>query len=194
MTKRDLQIRDKIIEVTIGLIKKYGDTDKITMRGIASEAGVGLATINYHFQTKDNLINLCILKIIRLSIEQLESFSQNAEIKAIDKLKVLGKGIAAFMIINPGISRISITSDLVSPKNDDNTTQVIKMFLPIIKEMYGETKNEQELLILLHMLISSIEVGFLRQQQIKETIGIDFADGEQRDKFIEFCINQIYSV
>ncbi|MHB1483909.1 MAG: TetR/AcrR family transcriptional regulator [Saccharofermentanales bacterium] len=194
MTKRDIQIRDKIIDATIGLIKKFGDTSKITMRGIAAEAGVGLAMINYHFQTKDNLINICILKIIGQSIEQFEAYSQNSDMKPIDKLRELGKGIAAFMCINPGISMISMTGDFITPKADDNTAQVSRMLLPIIKEICCGKKGDRELLILLHMLISSIEAGFLRKDIIRETIGIDFMDTEQRDDFVEFCINQIVKV
>lgn len=193
MAKQETQIREKIIDVTIGLIKKYGDTSMITIRGIASEAGVGVAMINYHFQTKDNLINLCLLKTISQTLEHFESINQSSEMKAIDKIRELGKGIATFMIINPGVSRISITNDIVSANLNDNSVQVTKMLFPIIKEIYGDKKNDQELLILLHMLISSIEVGFLRKDVIKETIGLDFTNTEQRDKFIEFCINQIIS-
>jgi len=193
MAKQETQIRERIIDVTIGLIKKYGDTSMITVRGIAAEAGVGVAMINYHFQTKGHLINLCILKIISHTIEQFESFKQSSEMKAIDKIKVLGKGVAAFMVTNPGLSRISMTNDIVSGNSNDNCAQVTKMLFPILKEIYGDKKDDTELLIILHMLISSIQVGFLRKDVIKETTGIDFTDTEQRDKFIEFCIKQIIS-
>ncbi len=69
---------------------------------------------------------------------------------------------------------------------------------PMIKEKILETTcalikeyGDQELLIMLYMLISSIEVGFLRRDVMKETIGLDLSNAEQRDKFVEYCIHSI---
>lgn len=192
MSKQKSKIREEIIGVTIELIKKYGDTSMITVREIAAKAGVGVGLINYHFQTKENLINLCIMELIGQSISQIQSSGQNAEKKVIDKLMELCKGIASFMAVNPGLSRISITNDLVSPHLKDNVAMLTQMLLPIVKELCGDKKDENELLILLHMLISSISVGFLRNSVISKTTRTDFDDKEQRDKFVECCIKCLF--
>jgi len=191
MFKQKSEIRERMIAVTIELIKRYGDTRMITVREIASEAGVDVGMINYHFQTKDNLINICIMELIGQSVFQLQSFSQNAEMKPIDKIKELSKGIASFMALNPGLSKISITNDLLSPERNDNVAQLTKMLMPITKEIYSDQKSESELLILLHILISSISVGFLRNSVLGETTKLDFTDQEQRDQFVEYCINRV---
>lgn len=193
MVKQKSDIREKIITTTIELIKIYGETDMITIREIASKTGVGVGLINYHFQTKDNLINLCIMEIIGQSISQLLTSEQSMEMKAIDKLVELSKGIATFMAVNPGISRISITNDLVSPNLNDNIAQLIGLLMPIVKEIYGDKKDDGELLVLLHMLISSISVAFVRNNVNCETIKINFNYEEQRDKFVEFCIYQLFN-
>ncbi len=184
-------VKEKIMETTIALIKEYGDTDRITMREIADKAGVGLAMINYHFQTKDNLIYVCMLKMVGHTLENFEFYRPNSDMKAIDKMREIGKGIAAFMVTNPGFGRVAIMNDLVSPNINDNSNQIAKMFLPIIKEIYVDEKTDQELLIMLYMLISSIEVGFLRRNVMKETLGIDLSNAEQRDKFVEYCIHTV---
>lgn len=193
MFKQKSEIRERMIAVTVELIKRYGDTRMITVREIASEAGVGVGMINYHFQTKDNLINICIMELIGQAVFQLQSFSQNAEMKPIDKIMELSKGIASFMALNPGLSKISITNDLLSPERNDNVAQLTKMLMPITKEIYGDQKSESELLILLHILISSISVGFLRNSVLGETTKLDFTDQEQRDQFVEYCINRVLS-
>ena len=191
MFKQKSEIRERMIAVTVELIKRYGDTRMITVREIASEAGVGVGMINYHFQTKDNLINICIMELIGQAVFQLQSFSQNAEMKPIDKIMELSKGIASFMALNPGLSKISITNDLLSPERNDNVAQLTKMLMPITKEIYSDQKSESELLILLHILISSISVGFLRNSVLGETTKLDFTDQEQRDQFVEYCINRV---
>ena len=192
MVKQDKEIKEKIIFATIELIKKHGDISKITIRDIAASAGVGIGLINYHFQTKDNLVNLCSLELIRHSINQLLTMNQNAEMEPIDQMKSLGRGIAAFMVMNPGVSRISMTKDFVSPNTSDNSTQVIKMFFPIARKICGNDKSDKDLYLLLHMLVSSIEAAFLRIDVMKESFGIDFNDKEQRDHFVDFCINRLF--
>jgi len=191
MTKREKQIRERIMDVTIELIQKYGDTNMITIREIASSAEVGVAMINYHFQTKDNLINMCIMKMIQSTIGQLELYSQNADLNPLDKIRELGKGIAAFMVSNPGFSKISMTNDIISASESDNSAQIIKMLFPLVKEIYGDKKSDQEVSFMLHMLVSSIVLGFLRQDVLKPLMALDFKDTKQRDDFVEFCISQI---
>ncbi len=63
--KNRINVKEHIINVTTELIERYGgDTKKITARIIAENAGVGLGLINYHFGSKDNLIMLCVQRII----------------------------------------------------------------------------------------------------------------------------------
>ena len=58
-------VKERIIEVTTGLIEQYnGDTKRITARMIAEQAGIGLGLINYHFGSKDKLITECVQRII----------------------------------------------------------------------------------------------------------------------------------
>ena len=47
--------RQLIIEAVLDCIEKYG-IDKLTTRKIAEEAGTNIASINYHFRTKDDLV------------------------------------------------------------------------------------------------------------------------------------------
>jgi AcrR family transcriptional regulator len=48
--------RHLILEAVIACIEKYG-VDKVTTRKIAQEAGTNIASINYYFSSKDDLIN-----------------------------------------------------------------------------------------------------------------------------------------
>ena len=60
------EIKEKIIKTTIEMLEKSnGEIDNITIRGIAQTVGVGTGLINYHFGTKDHLIELCVQRIIQ---------------------------------------------------------------------------------------------------------------------------------
>ncbi|MEI8201036.1 MAG: TetR/AcrR family transcriptional regulator [Eubacteriales bacterium] len=193
MVSQEKDIKEKILHATVELIIKHGDTSKITVREIAAGAGVAIGLINYHFQTKDNLISLCTLEIIRHSIEQLGTMNENVKTEPIDQMKTLGRGITEFMVMNPGVSRISITRDFVSADAVDNSVQVVKMFSPIARKICGNDMSDQDLHVLLHMLVSSIEAAFLRKDVMKESFGIDLDNAEQRDHLVDFCIDRLFS-
>ena len=61
----NLNAKSEIIDFTINLIKKYqGNLEKVTIREIASLGNWSVGLINYHFKNKENLIKICVNKII----------------------------------------------------------------------------------------------------------------------------------
>lgn len=183
--------QEKIIKVTTQLIKEYGDINKITIRDIANKAEVGIGLINYHFQTKENLIELCILKIISKFLEGIEEMYHNLEMSPIDKLKHMYKAKCDFVVSYPGISKISILLDLNSSGLNGNTDQAAKANFQVLKEIYGDRKTDSELFIILHTLMSSFQFAFLRSDVFKAQTGIDFYDKEQRERFINLLIDTV---
>lgn len=193
VVKQKADIRRKIIDATIGLMKEHGDISLITMRDIAARAGTGAGLINYHFQTKENLISVCSLEMIGSALAQMQAMSQAMQMTAVERLFQLSKGIAEFMAMNEGIARVSITSDITSPKASDNTAQLAWMLLPLVKEICGPGKSDTELMLMLHAFISAIESAFLRRDVLAKTIGFNFARQEQREKFIRDCIRNAFA-
>ena len=58
-------IKEKIINTTISLIQHSdGLVENITVRDIAQKANVAVGLINYHFDSKKNLIEMCVQRII----------------------------------------------------------------------------------------------------------------------------------
>jgi len=190
MTKNKSDAREKIIDATTQLIKEHGDINKITVRDIAIKSEVGIGLINYHFQTKDNLIDICILRIINRFIEEIEGSYKSLQMEPIDKLKHAFKAKCDFIVAYPGISKISMMLDLNSSEIGDNTDQATKVHFKVLKEAFGHQKTEDELFVILHTLMSSIQVAFLRSNVLKNHAGIDFFDKEQREKFIDMMILQ----
>ena len=57
------QARNRIIKAAIELLDEHSDPARITVRQIAERAGVGTGLINYHFQTKDNLLQEAVSSV-----------------------------------------------------------------------------------------------------------------------------------
>jgi AcrR family transcriptional regulator len=62
--------RQIILEAAIRCIERYG-LDRVTTRRIAQEAGTNLASINYHFRTKEQLIEETLSVTIEHMLEDV---------------------------------------------------------------------------------------------------------------------------
>lgn len=181
--------RENIIQTTTQLIKEYEDINKITIRDIAERSEVGVGLVNYHFQTKENLIDICVLKIVSQFIEEIERLYENLDMAPLDKLKYVFKAKCSFIVANPILSKTSMILDLNSASLEDNTHQAAKLHFKVLKEIYGDRKTDSELFTILHIIMSSIQVAFLRNNVIRTHTNMDFYDQEQRDLYIDHIID-----
>ncbi|KOF56400.1 MULTISPECIES: TetR/AcrR family transcriptional regulator [Clostridium] len=188
MEKSELA-KEKIIAVTIDLIQKAnGETHKITTRAIAKEANVGVGLINYHFESKENLVEICVQRIIS---DVIKSFKPNSndELNSISRLKKVTKMVANFLVQNPSVSKISILGDMNAPKEADNTMKTVNGFL-FSMEDYNISKEEK--MLLSFGLTSILQAAFLRKDTMKESLGLDFKSKKEREIFIDFMIDRLF--
>ena len=182
-----MNIKEKLIDVTIDLIKeKNGNVDKITIRDIAKRAGVGVGLINYHFQNKENLLDICVGHIISGVISQ--SKPDMAGLSPMEKLKRSVKIPIDFIMNNPEISKISILSDFIHGQNNDNTFQTLSKY-------YYYAANLEEVddtFFKTAFLIHGLQGIFLRRELYKDKF--DFSDKEQRDNLIDNLVEKIFGV
>lgn len=180
-----MAIKEKLIEATIDLIKeKNGDIDKITIRDIAKKADVGVGLINYHFQNKKNLIDICIKQIISEVIAQ--SKPDIAELSPMEKLKYSVKIPIDFLMNNPEISKISILGDLMQGQNNDNTFQTLSKYYCHACNLGEKDDTFFKTVFLIH----GLQGIFLRRELYKDKF--DFSDKAQRDHLIDNLVEKIF--
>lgn len=78
MQKNDLSVKEAIISTTKELLIKKGN---ITIKDIAEAAYVNVAAINYHFGSKDNLIQIVTQRVVKdlrtKIVEQINAIDQS---------------------------------------------------------------------------------------------------------------------
>jgi AcrR family transcriptional regulator len=70
--------RQLILEAVIACIEKFG-VDKVTTRKIAQEAGTNIASINYYFSSKDDLIQEALGMALQHMYEDLMEIIENRQ-------------------------------------------------------------------------------------------------------------------
>lgn len=64
-------------------------------------------------------------------------------------------------------------------------------YVPLLREIYKDQKDEIELIIIALQLHSILQITFLRSSAFQLYTGIDIYNKSQRDKFIDTCVNNL---
>jgi AcrR family transcriptional regulator len=187
--KKSDELKEKIIEVTTEMIiNSNGAIERVTTRSIAEKADIGVGLINYHFQTKENLVEICVQRIIG---NVISNFRPNVEesLDDIDRLKRVAKMVADFLINNEAVSYISILGDCKSPRTDDNTVKTAKGFSMALGQCEIPYNEKSILTFALTAVMQSI---FLRKNMSFELFNLNFNDKKDRDLFLDFLIDRLF--
>ena len=192
MTEKEIDTKKKIIDATIQLIREEKDVDKITIREIAKRAGIAKSMINYHFQSKENLIDNAVQSFISSIIREGDNKLQKVEMEPEERLRKRVKQAAAYLALNPGISRVSILRDLKQASGIDNSSQSLESIYSQIKDIYsGEQENDIDLMIKAQQLLATLQEIFLRASVFKKQTGIDYYNDQQRNELMDKIIDNI---
>lgn len=185
--KKTSNIKENIIEVTTELIRQSdGDINDITIRMIAEKANVGTGLINYHFQSKENLITLCVQRIIGnvvMKFYPLDRHYQNDR----ERLTDWAIQVFDFLFDNKAISRISILGDLSDYSVDSNSVKTQRGFMLAMRNVNDVDKN-----MLSFVLTSVMQTAFLSENVGVELLGYDFSDRSSRNVFITRLVSVIF--
>lgn len=192
MKDRDSATKKKIVDSAIKLILQ-GEAANMTVRGIASEAGVGPALVNYHFHTKENLIDIALDTFFTKALESGQSNLEMLVLPADEKLRFSLKGYGAFLAMYPGISRTYILNSLVRNIFDDSGDKVIKHQIPLLKELFKD-RDDAGLIADLMLIIGTIQMIFLRSEEFKRLTDIDFFNDRERDSFIDGLTDRLFDM
>jgi AcrR family transcriptional regulator len=186
--KKSEDVKERIIKAATSLIaKSEGNVSDINTRAIAEKAGVGVGLINYHFQTKDNLIEICVERMIGEAIAAFEPDTQALSPAA--RVKHSVKLVMDFLIENSAVARISMLTDYRAPKPDDST---IKSAMNANATLGNIGLPDNERFLLAFVLTSAMQSLFLRKDQSNAVFGYDINIKEQRDKVIDLLVNSIF--
>lgn len=189
MTNQKLDTKDLILDETIKLIKDKKDADKISMRSIAKNADIAVSVINYHFQTKANLIDKAVQTYIKDVIKNSNQRHSSMNLTPEQRIRSGINAAANFLAENPGISRVSILNGLKDGHIGDNSDQMYRSILSQLKNYFNDNYDEITFKILAQQQLSALQQIFLRHEVFKEQTGLDFFDEKDREIITETIVD-----
>lgn len=187
--------KESIIQATMTLIEEKGkNIDTITVREICKKADVGLGLVNYYFENKDKLIDICVEKIINGIVEKFATIrEQTKDCTPYEKLERLGNMTLTFLFDHYTVAKISILTDMRAPKENDNTHRTYLAFLPLVAACRPEWDSDK-LKRATYCLITTMQQAFLRHEVILLAHGVDLQNAEERKAYHNKMVKDILGV
>lgn len=187
--------KDIIIQTTIDLINEKGEQiNGITVREICKRANVGLGLVNYYFGNKDKLIELCVEHMINGIVEQFNNIKEKTVgFTPFERLDYLGNITLDFLFEHNAVSKISILTDMQTPKANDNTHRTFSAYLPLVSACHPDW-DEETVKRKTFCLITIMQQAFLRHEAVSQMSDIDLSKKEARRAFHTQILHDILEV
>lgn len=177
--------KKRIMETMVQLLMEKKDVNKITTRQIAELANVNSALINYYYQSKENLV----YKAVEICMENIANMLFNDKMQAqipVVRLKSMVKAFSTFCFDNYYLSEIAISNEI--RHGSINTSGMI---VPLLKEIFGDTKTESELKLLALQIIAPIQIVFLNAEEYKAYLSKDLQNEQVRNELLDQMIDNV---
>ncbi len=187
--------KEAMIQATMALMEEKGEhLEDITVREICKRANVGLGLVNYHFGNKDHLIELCIERKINGIVEEFQRIREKTEgFSPFEKLEYLGNMTLDFLFAHDAVSRISILTDMKTPKANDNTHRTYAAYLPLVAACRPDL-DEAAIRRKTFCLITVMQQTFLRHEETSRMLAMDFNRKETRRAWHTQILHDILEV
>ena len=136
MIAKEQDARKRIICAATEILYEISDIEKITVRQIAERANVGIGTINYHFNSKDNLLSFAVGEVMAEKVNEFLKPQKNSDLEPVENLKTMLKEVCRVAVENEKIIQFMLTQII---SNGDMKTPLY--FIPFLKAIYGNTKE-----------------------------------------------------
>lgn len=186
MDKKDQDARNRIIKATKEIIDETGSIDQITVRQIAERANVGVGLINYHYKSKDNLLGTVVSEEMAIMAGGFLKTGSDPGMDPVRKMKVMLKDLFSYGEKHKDHLKYIVTQSIL---NGDMQAQLT--LVPILREIFGEQKDEINLRIIAMQILLPLQVTALSPQAFHFYSGIDLFDETQRNKFIDILVDNL---
>jgi AcrR family transcriptional regulator len=147
-----------ILEAVVSCIEKFG-IDKITTRKIAQEAGTNIASINYYFRSKDELLSAALSMTIHHMLEDVTKAIDDAQRPLEEVLESVFFYLLDGSLQFPGVSTAHLYKAITEKKYDSISAQaLIKVFERLVERVMRDDSQRDpvETRLLLSQILSSI--------------------------------------
>jgi AcrR family transcriptional regulator len=190
MPKEDLSTQSRILDATAKLLLTT-PPGELTTRRIAAEAGVNVAANNYHFQSKDELVDRAMEAATATAFERGVAVLMGTRGAPADRLRDFLAGYAYGLEKFPSLTRAAFLG--LFQREDSRTfygaylRQMLDRVAQVITEVRGRDAAPASATVAL-MVLSCVIFPFLVSDTMREAGAVDYSDDAARKRYIETAL------
>ena len=182
-----LDPKDRILKATVMLLSEEPQPETITVRQITQRADVGVGLINYHFGSKDALLNEAIAILMRESagLDIPRQASEGGDIPS-DSVRLLLKQTMKVGLRFPNLVRMFASQFLL--EGDYGAERAL---LPLLREHFGTALSEPEIRLTAMQLVIPLQAMAVRAEDVEVFTGFDPLDEAVIDQVVDRLVDNI---
>lgn len=182
--------KQRMIKATKELICQGKKPSEITVSDITEKANVGNGMVNYHFQSKDNLMREAVRDVTvcakKLLSEKLRPFAEKPKEQ---RLAILLKEVLDFYSQNTEISKIAILDNLENDEGIPHILSDVAEFNHCLNEICEN--DAQRVWLKNYIVVGFLNHIFLKANRIKQETGFDFYNKLERDTTVDEFVQDL---
>lgn len=185
--------KKRILNSTLYIIGKEG-FQNVTVRKIAAAADVNIASINYHFGSKDNVINEALKCVTSKFITSFKILN-NKELAPIERMRNFLRSYSDVSVEYPDVFRNFISKLIYNEEIEPDYMKFIQQegiesIINTLKELTG-VEDHKQLYMMGLQIISSLIFPIILNNKVKTSIPLDYKDKNTRYEYVELLIKSI---
>ncbi|MGE5545110.1 MAG: TetR/AcrR family transcriptional regulator [Bacillota bacterium] len=185
--------KDRIVKATLDIISGEG-FQNVTIRKIAAMAGVNVAAVNYHFGSKDAVINEA-LNMVTLQLEEAFRCLKSGEVDPAVRLQCFVKQYSQVILEYPDIIKNFISQSLNRNSVKVEYQEYLKnegivLIAGTIAQIRPDENQTVHYMRTLQLL-SSLSFPILMGERITEITGLELDNPELSNAYIELLVKAI---
>jgi len=185
--------KDRILNSTLYIIGKEG-LQNVTIRKIAATADVNIASINYHFGSKDNVINEALKCLTGKFITSFKILD-NKQLDPIERMRNFLRSYSDVSIEYPDVFRNFVNNLIYNQELQPEYIQFIqqegiKSIRNTLEELTG-TRSDHHLYMMGLQMISSLIFPVLLSNKVGNISNLNYNDKDTRYEYVELLIKSI---
>ena len=150
--------RQLIIDAVLTCVEKYG-IDRLTTRRIAEQAGTNIASINYYFRSKEQLVDEALTMTVNHMVQDVIAVTEAPDLSFEQVLKEVFFYLLDGVMRFPGISMAHLYGAVVEKRYDSPGAKGInKVFDSLVQRAIREypSQDPDGLRLLLAQIVGSV--------------------------------------
>jgi AcrR family transcriptional regulator len=196
----DMTTRTRILEATVKLLYT-AQPKELTTRRISREAQVNIAAINYHFRSKDELIDEAVRAATAEAFEKGKAVLHAPGKEPLERLREYLVGYSTGLVKFPALTRTAWQGLFNKEGGETFFGRFMKEMLELVGQIIEEIqkpdragRGSHDSAATALMVLSCVIFPFLVSSTIRDAGAVDYADDESRKHYIDETLARLVAV